>query len=277
MNKKEKFNVGIIGNGFVGESQAFAFSPTADIKIYDTDPLRATHTLEEVHKCDFVFVCVPTPMQTDGTQDLSFIEEVFKKASVGPVYIIKSTVLPGTTNKLQSLYNNLSIVFSPEFLTERTAKLDMLTQARIILGGNKEDVKRVKVLFEQRFMNKHILEMDSVTAELIKYMNNTFFATKVSIMNEFKRLSDAIGADWNNALYGFASDHRIGDSHLHVPGPDGKLGYGGTCFPKDVNALIKFADDYGVSLNSIKGGWITNLEVRPEADWNKLVGRAITK
>ena len=247
-----KYKVGVIGNGFVGEAQAFAFSPTADLRIYDIDPTKATHSKEEIDQCDFIFVCVPTPMHKDGSQDTSYIDKVFDTAVKGPVYIIKSTVLPGTTRDLQSKYNELSIVFSPEFLTERTAKLDMLTQARIVLGGDPEIVNKVSKLFEQRFMNKHIIKTDSTTAELIKYMNNTFFATKVSIMNEFKILSTAIGANWQDALYGFASDGRVGDSHLHVPGPDGKMGYGGTCFPKDVNALLTFADEYDVDLNTIK-------------------------
>ena len=108
-------------------------------------------------------------------------------------------------------------------------------------------------------------------------MNNTFFATKVSVMNEFKLLSDAIDANWEDALYGFAADGRVGDSHLHVPGPDGRLGYGGTCFPKDVNALISFANQKGIELNTIKGGWDTNLLVRPEKDWEKDKGRAVSE
>lgn len=126
-------------------------------------------------------------------------------------------------------------------------------------------------------MNKHFILTDTKTAELVKYMNNTFFATKVSIMNEFKLLCDSIGANWEDALHGFASDQRVSDSHLHVPGPDGKLGYGGTCFPKDVNALLSFAKQFGVSLNSIEGGWKTNLQVRPELDWEKSIGRAVSE
>lgn len=273
----KKFKVGIIGNGFVGESQAFAFSPTSDVRVFDIDSLKATHTLEEVYECDYIFVCVPTPMCKDGTQDLSYVEKVFEEAVQGPIYIIKSTILPGTTEKLMKLYPDLEIIFCPEFLTERTAKLDMLTQARIVLGGEKGDTKKVRELFEQRFMNRHIIETDSTTAELIKYMNNTFFATKVSIINEFKLLADKLGANWKDALYGFASDGRIGDSHLHVPGPDGKLGYGGTCFPKDVNALITLARELDTPLNTIKGGWETNLVVRPEKDWEKDKGRAVSK
>lgn len=271
-----KYKVGIIGNGFVGESQSFAFSPTADVRVYDIDPLKSLNTLDEIYECDFIFVCVPTPMKKDGSQDLSYINSVFDNAQFGPIYILKSTVLPGTTKKLNEKYHNLSIIFSPEFLTERTAKLDMLTQARIILGGEEWMIKKVKHLFEQRFMNRTFIETDSITAELIKYMNNTFFATKVSIINEFKLLSDSIGANWEDALYGFSADGRIGDSHLHVPGPDGRLGYGGTCFPKDVNALLTFADEVDVDLNTIKGGWITNLQVRPEKDWEADKGRAVS-
>ena len=272
-----RYKVGIIGNGFVGEAQSFAFSPTTDLRVYDVDPLKATHTKQEVDECDFIFVCVPTPMKKDGSQDLKYIEKVFDEAVEGPIYIIKSTVLPETTKSLSEKYPTLNIIFSPEFLTERTAKLDIITQARIILGGRKDLTMKVRELFEQRFMNRHIIETDSTTAELVKYMNNTFFATKVSIMNEFKLLADAIGANWDDALYGFASDGRIGDSHLHVPGPDGRLGYGGTCFPKDVNALLTYAFDNGVALHTIEGGWTTNLEVRPEKDWEKDKGRAVSE
>lgn len=272
----EKYKVGVIGNGFVGESQAFAFSPTTDLRIYDIDPLKASNTKEEIDECDFIFVCVPTPMKKDGSQDISFIEKVFEEAVEGPIYIIKSTVLPGSTKELQNKYPKLSILFSPEFLTERTAKLDMLTQARIVLGGDDSLTSKTAELFEQRFMNKHIIKTDSTTAELIKYMNNTFFATKVSILNEFKLLADKLNANWEDALYGFASDGRIGDSHLHVPGPDGRLGYGGTCFPKDVNALITLAKELNTPLNAIEGGWKTNLTVRPEKDWEADKGRAVS-
>ena len=273
-----KKTVGIIGNGFVGESQAFAFSPTADVRVYDIDPLKATHTLEETLEQEFIFVALPTPMRMNGSQDISYIERFFE--SITPkedtIFIIKSTVLPGTTEGLVQKYG-YNIIFCPEFLTERTAKLDMLTQARIIFGGEESLTKRVQELFNERFMNRHIILTDSKTAEYIKYMNNTFFATKVAVMNEFYRLGMEIGVNWDDALYGFASDGRIGDSHLHVPGPDGRLGYGGTCFPKDVNALISFAKQHNVNMNAIEGGWKTNLEVRPERDWEKMKGRAVSE
>jgi UDPglucose 6-dehydrogenase len=215
-------------------------------------------------------------MYEDGSQDLSYVECVFKKATSKPVYILKSTVLPGTTEKLSEKYSNFKIIFSPEFLTERTAKLDMLTQSRIILGGELALTQKAKILFNQRFKIKNIIQTDSKTAELTKYMNNTFFATKVSIMNEFKLLCDNIGANWEDALKGFVSDGRIGDSHLNVPGHDGQLGYGGTCFPKDVNAILSFSKKYNVELNTIKGGWKTNLKVRKEKDWEEKEGRSVS-
>jgi len=271
-----KIIVGIVGNGFVGESQAFAFSPTNEIRIYDVDPLKSTHSKEETHESNFIFVCVPTPMDMGGKQDLSYIERVFEDAKEGPIYIIKSTVLPGTTEMLQRQYPHLNIIFSPEFLTERTAKLDMLTQARVIFGGDRELTDRVEELFRGRFMNRHFIHTDSKTAEFIKYMNNTFFAAKVSLMNEYYRLAQLVGVNWDDALYGFASDGRVGDSHLHVPGPDGKVGFGGTCFPKDINALMDMAKEVGVNMNVLEAAWKTNLEVRPEQDWNKLKGRAIS-
>ena len=272
----KKFKVGVIGNGFVGEAISFAFSPISDVLVYDTDPLKSIDDLESVHNCNFVFICVPTPMFEDGTQDLSYVQSVFEKATSKPIYILKSTVLPGTTESLSKQYPSFKIIFSPEFLTERTAKLDMLTQSRIILGGELSLTKIAKSLFEQRFKIKNIIQTDSKTAELTKYMNNTFFATKVSIMNEFKLLCDKIGANWEDALRGFVSDGRIGDSHLNVPGHDGKLGYGGTCFPKDVNALLSFSKKHDIKLNSIAGGWDTNLMVRHEKDWEQKEGRSVS-
>mgnify|MGYP001392994326 FL=1 len=272
----KNYKLGVIGHGYVGESQSFAFSPSFDVRVYDKDSLKSTHSLNEVLDSDFVFVCVPTPMKKDGSQDLSFVENFFKTAKEGPIYIIKSTVIPGTTNLLNEKFKNLKIIFSPEFLTERTAKLDILTQTRIILGGDKNLTSKVRNIYDIRFKNKTIIETDSLTAEYIKYMNNTFFASKVSIMNEFYRLAKQLGVDWETALYGFVSDQRIGDSHLNVPGPDGKLGFGGTCFPKDINAFISFAKKNNVNMNVLEAAWKTNLEVRPERDWENLKGRAVS-
>jgi UDPglucose 6-dehydrogenase len=273
-----KFKVGVIGNGFVGESQAYAFSPVADVKIFDVNPVKATHTLLEVLSQDFIFVALPTPMKENGEQDISYIENFFSNIGLyntDAIFILKSTVLPGTTKQLIDKHK-FNIVFCPEFLTEKTAKLDMLTQSRIVIGGNTQHTEKVLELFKARFGQKHYVLTDSTTAEFIKYMANTFLAVKVSVVNEFYRMSEALGADWDKALEGFVSDPRIGNSHTQVPGHDGKLGFGGTCFPKDINALITMGKELGVDMNTLEAAWKTNLEVRPEQDWKYLVGRAIT-
>jgi nucleotide sugar dehydrogenase len=271
----EKLKVGIIGNGYVGEAISYAFSSFFELSIFDINPLKSKNDLHSTHACDFVFVCVPTPMLKNGSQDLSFVDSVFKNATKKPIYILKSTVLPGTTESLIKKYNNIKIVFSPEFLTEKNSKKDIINPSRIILGGQTELINKVKKLIELRFQSDKIILTDSKTAELIKYMNNAFLATKVSIMNEFKLLSDNIEANWEDALKGFVADVRIGNSHFNVPGHDGKLGYGGTCFPKDVNAILSFSKRHDIEMNTIKGGWKTNLNVRPEMDWENDEGRSV--
>jgi UDPglucose 6-dehydrogenase len=273
-----KYRIGIVGFGFVGESQAFAFAPTADIKVYDIDEVKRTHSLEETLLQDFVFVCLPTPMKKDGSQDLSIIENFFANVPgrYNPTFILKSTVLPGTTKMLESKYN-IKIVFCPEFLTEKTAKLDMLTQARIVIGGNPLGVIKVKNLFESRFGKKHFVLTDSTSAEIVKYMANNFLTVKTAFMNEYYDLVERVGGDWNDVVEGFVSDPRIGNSHTSVPGHDGKRGFGGTCFPKDINAIIEFSQEHGIKMNTLEGAWETNLRVRPEQDWNELKGRAVSE
>ena len=274
-----KFKVGIIGFGFVGESQAFAFAPVADIKIFDIDVTKRTHDLDEVLDQDLVFVCIPTPMKEDGTQDISLVEGFFhqvEKFKARPIYILKSTVLPGTTNRLIDKFN-IDIVFCPEFLTEKTAKLDMLTQSRIVLGGDPKLTAQVKELFVARFNQKHYIDTDATSAELVKYMANNFLTVKTSFFNEYYDLVKELGGDWDKIVEGAVADPRIGNSHTQVPGHDGKRGFGGSCFPKDINAMINFGHMFGVDMNTLEAAWKTNLRVRPEQDWKDLVGRAVSK
>ena len=151
-----------------------------------------------------------------------------------------------------------------------------MNQARIVLGGYPEATSRVAELYNMRFQRPKIIETDYETAEFIKYFNNVFFAVKVAFCNEMKRLIDEVGADWDTALEGFVSDGRVGDSHVNVPGPDGKWGFGGSCFPKDINAFADFAKSLGLKSNIAEAAWKTNLEVRPEKDWEQLKGRAVS-
>ncbi len=281
------YKIGVIGNGYVGGATAHGFSPAAtgncEVKVYDVLPERSVNSLEEtVNDSEFIFVSVPTPMNKNGSISLKFIYDVFKNINKvntkdDNIFILKSTVVPGTTEKIQEKYPDLNIIFNPEFLTEKSARLDFINQDRVILGGDKINTSRVSKLFEERFKYCHIIQTDYKTAEMIKYFCNVFFSVKVSFANEMKMLCDAVGADWKLALEGFVADGRVGDSHLNVPGPDGKMGFGGSCFPKDINAFMSFAKNVGVDVNTVKGAWKTNLNVRPERDWENLKGRAVTE
>ncbi len=280
--------IGIIGRGFVGSAVKFGFSPNvgcdAETKVFDVDPQKSTHSLNEVvNDSDFVFISVPTPSDINGKIDLSILENCIENISKiatndNTIFLIRSTIVPGTSSALQEKFPNIKLVFNPEFLTERSANYDFINQSRFILGGDATDVSKVSELYKWRFGKTiSIIETNFETAELIKYMTNTFLATKVSFLNEMRILSDKIGANWEDAVEGFVRDGRVGHSHLNVPGPDGKFGFGGSCFPKDIQALISFADHEDVDLNVLKGAWKTNLKVRPEKDWEKLEGRAISK
>lgn len=284
--------LGIIGNGFVGNAIAHAFIPVMEVKIYDKNPDKCFNTLDEVvNDSDVVFISVPTPMTSEGIIDLSIVENVFeevekcKNNNSRPVFVLKSTVVPGTTRKLKAKHPTLPIVFNPEFLTERHARFDFLNQSRIILGFENDlskgqrnlTVEKVTALYEARFSGNNFITTNYETAEMIKYFNNLFFAVKVSFMNEMKLVADKLETvNWDKAVRGFVSDGRVGDSHLQVPGPDGKRGFGGSCFPKDINAFTTFADSIGLNLEVLKGAWKTNLNVRPEKDWEKLKGRAVS-
>jgi UDPglucose 6-dehydrogenase len=185
-------------------------------------------------------------------------------------------VVSGTTRNLQNKYPNIKIVFNPEFLTERSAHFDFISQTRFIVGGDPRITKKVSELYKHRFGKTiSIIETDFESAELTKYVCNTFFATKVSFLNEMRLLADKVNANWDDVIEGFMRDGRIGHSHSQVPGPDGKFGFGGSCFPKDVQALIKFAEEQSIDLSVLKGTWKTNLLVRPEKDWENLLGRAV--
>ncbi len=278
--------IGIIGKGFVGTAVAHGFSTQtgfgASIKIYDKDPVKCINSLNEtVNESDFIFLSVPTPSKKDGSIDLSILKDAIESIdSVNKsdnIILVRSTVVPGTTSDIQKEFPKLNIVFNPEFLTERSAAFDFINQSRVILGGEPENTSRVEELYKKRFGEYlPVLKTNFETAELIKYMNNLFFATKVSFLNEMKLLADKVGVNWEEALEGFILDGRIGHSHLQVPGPDGKFGFGGSCFPKDIQALISFGDKIGVDMNVLKGAWETNLTVRPERDWEKLKGRAVS-
>ena len=216
-----------------------------------------------------------------GGIDTSIMYSVFDKISninerKDNIFIVKSTVTPGTIETLVQRYPNLNIIHSPEFLTERSARLDFINASRIILGGEDRLLDETEKLFRSRFPHIKIIKTDVTTAQFIKYMANCFFATKVSFLNEMAQAANKLSVNWNDAMHGFVSDGRIGNSHLDVPGHDGSLGFGGKCFPKDINAFIELFRDIGVNPTVLSAVWQKNLEVREDYDWKHIEG-AVTK
>lgn len=267
-------NLGIIGKGFVGNAIFQGLNHYYTLKVYDIDPKKSTHTLDEVIKCDLVFLSIPTPMRKEtGECDLSYIESVFKKVdknSTSCIFAIKSTVPVGTTKKLNEKYPKIKIIHSPEFLTARTAATDFICPSRHIIGGDPENgTDKLKQIYEERFPGVPCQTMTSDESEFVKYFANCFFATKVSYFNEMAIFARAHGLDWDKVIQGVMSDGRIGISHYQVPGFDGSFGFGGTCFPKDINALIKSFEEVGADPVLLKAAWKRNLLVRDNKDWEQ--------
>ena len=277
--------VGVIGMGYVGTALKEGFKDYCQILTYDLKAeLSSCDSIKALSsKSDLVFLCLPTPMNLDGSCNIDIVEnaiseinDIADKNNQNLVLIIKSTVPPGTTDKLNSKYANVDIIFNPEFLTEANFIEDFKNQNRIILGGLKTITANIKQIYIEIFPKAEIIETDSTHAEMVKYFANTFLATKVSFANEMKMICDKLDIDYNKVVEYATYDDRLGNSHWSVPGPDGKLGFGGSCFPKDINALISVASELGIDSKMLKSDWKINLKVRPEKDWETLKGRAIT-
>ena len=277
--------IGIVGQGYVGTAVKEVFSKHYNVETYDLDKDKCSvDYLEDiVELSNIIFVCVPTPMKKDGSCDTSIVEAVVKDINdmvvsrnvSGRIVAIKSTIPPGTTNRLNKECHNISVIFNPEFLTEANFIDDFKNQNRIIIGGERPSTTKLRQVYSLAFPNVKIVKTGSITAEMVKYFTNTFLATKVSFANEMKMICDGLNIDYDKVVEYSTYDERLGKSHWAVPGPDGKLGFGGSCFPKDLNALIKTAEELDIFTNVLNSVWDTNLDVRPEEDWKELKGRAV--
>jgi nucleotide sugar dehydrogenase len=268
-----KASIGIIGNGFVGSAVANGFSDVANVNIYDIDPDKTVSTYNNAIFSEYVFVCLPTPMTKveGGCCNLSILEGFFENVpSVADgIFVIKSTVPIGTTERLSEIYPYLKIVHNPEFLTALNAEDDFVNSDRTVIGGNKDYVGAVSSLYKMRFPDTPIYTMKSSESEAVKYFANCFLASKVMVFNEMKVLCDNINnVDYDTVMSGVISDNRIGKSHYDVPGPDGDYGFGGTCFPKDINALISIMEENGMNPIVLKSIWEQNKNYRNNWDWS---------
>lgn len=235
-------HIGIIGCGVVGTAVASAFK-RAHFLVTEYDKYKQIGTLPNVVAlADMIFVCVPTPTDDHGTQDRSSLHEVLARLDelkyCGPV-IVKCTVVPGTMDSLQETYTKLNLIHNPEFLTEKNAERDFLEQVCVLISGRGTARHMVVHAYIKCLPGASIhAHPDFKTTELAKYLHNCFLATKVAFMNEMYDYAKSIGADYGTSAMMASDQERIGKSHLQVPGPDGKRGFGGMCFPKDTQALL---------------------------------------
>ena len=248
--------IGIVGYGFVGKAVDYGFK--RDIKKIIIDPKLDTSISNlKSHDPEFIFICVPTPMNSDGDQDSSIIEKVLAEINKDfseSVVIVKSTVLPSIIEKLSKSHKHF--VYNPEFLREKTANEDFVNANSLILGGESDDLKRVSELYNNHSDCKivEVHETDVISASLVKYSINTFLASKVIFFNQLYDIYKALTPDikWDEFITMINSDDRIGESHMDVPGHDGKLGFGGACFPKDTAALLSLSKDIDKEFSLLK-------------------------
>lgn len=260
---------GIIGFGFVGRATAHAFAEHVDIAHHDPASHASCSLDELTRSSDALFVCVPTPRSPSGAADVTIVEAVLQELSdrrVDVPVVLKSTVPPGSTARWAKVLAPLPLVFSPEFLREAHHLEDALRPSRVVLGWT-ENVgqlhREVLTAFHDRqFPRTPLLCTDATTAELLKYTSNALFGVKVSLANELAELAETLGVEWETIRSSLVLDPRVGDAHLRVPGPDGRRGFGGSCLPKDMSALLTVADELGVRLEVVRAALSANVRRR---------------
>jgi UDPglucose 6-dehydrogenase len=269
--------IGYIGYGAVGRAYHWALSMHSAL-INDPSMGKSASYREMADKCRFIVVAVPTPSHDETRAfDPTIINGVIaglheSKGKRHPIIIVKSAVLPTTVKEWQSLYANPRLVISPEYLTNRDeppmfcGKVDWH-----IFGCCSDDVYLdCRHLIEQsRFKQPaRYACVSQVGAALLKYMENSIFALKVTFMNEYYDLASALGLrdEWPPLMEAFHLDRRVGTEHYEVPGPDGKRGWGGKCFPKDINAIIGMAKGMGMELQLLDLARELNYRWRDDVD-----------
>lgn len=255
--------IAVVGAGFVGSAVAAGFQKSNPIVV---DP-KLGYTVEDLVKehqdLGAAFICVPTPMGENGSIDCSIVEKVLQVVSAANdqcLLVLKSTVTPANCKTLSEKYKNF--VYNPEFLTEANAVHDFVNPFMHVFGGELSKCLAVEAIYAKYSSCKMNVPVHYVTPEeasLIKYGINSFLSTKVMFMNQWASLCEQYGADYTKVSSGMGTDPRITTSHMKVPGPDGRKGFGSACFAKDVPAII---NEGKFTLSILREVWNSNCDTR---------------
>lgn len=261
-----KYKVGIIGVGMVGGAIAQTIEcETVELSTFDKYNKARTKNWDKFLETSICFVCVPTPT-VQGEQNISELQVTMASLSENGyrgVVVIKSTVLPGTCRTLQAKHPKLRIVHNPEFLCEKTAAHDFADQKVILFSGKFDDCREVNDFFYRLGVgNTRHYSQDFEVTEYAKYIHNCALPIQLSFLNEMKELI------CNDSVFNTAVDMAVNfgnlTRHHKVPGPDGKLGWGGICFTKDTQALSTFARKRNKTVHTLDGAIQTNRNYRSE-------------
>ena len=267
--------VAIFGFGFVGKALKNGLKGNVDC--IEIDPKLGTDMNDlRNHRPDIAFICLPTSMNEDGSQNLNILKDVITeviKFDKDLLIVLKSTILPKYIEDFANMSS--SVVVNPEFLRESFANEDFVDSEIIVFGGNEDNCKKLSNFYDNytKCVCKDYIITDSMSASLIKYTVNSFLALKVIFFNEMKSLFEKLNTnkDWSDFIKALTKDNRMGNSHMNVPGPDGRYGFGGPCFPKDVNALIEYSKEIGSELSLLKKANTINNNIR--AQYNDVTDR----
>lgn len=267
------YKIGIIGRGFVGGAIESYLKDKCDVVSYDIhDSADADQGYKNVvDHSEIIYVCVPTPQNKDGgfckeilEQSVRLINFHAAQKTERPIVVIKSTMSPGTFDGFYNIYENIDMVVNPEFLTERTALEDIKNiKAHLIGGYSINAVHPVMEFIWSMWPTSECYYVEPTEAELIKYITNSFFAVKVSFANHIYNLCKSLGIDYEGVCDTMlAVDPRLGNLHWQVPGPDGEFGFGGKCFPKDLNGMISLFDKLNIDCDLLLAAKKYNSKIR---------------